>query len=368
MADASKSAATEPEWEERVIMFVGLADAHRHREAHGSERAIDLLRQHALVAFDALGDNCRCGNYESHIVRHSNDELMLWFPRGEAASAVRCAIDIIERLANTPQSSPDDVLIQSRAGIAYGRVVPSLHDRPQALAADPRGRPVDVAAQLVSIAQAGQILVDQHYQDMVPRGDLETPEGDPASFVPRPAAAKRIRGIREPVQVSAVVWRGHKTSITNTPVLRAELHHIEEALSDLQSELVYVLQQTRLNLETGDRDGLRQARDRLKDMAGDGRRANNRWVGALFRLRHVFQQSSEAAGHDEIREQYRRMDAAYEAACSRLKERERSLLDDDPEVRQNAVNECYELVAAFFVAAHNFQVTVNNVIRRMEVA
>ncbi len=343
--------------EERIIMFMGMAESTHHKEIEGPVRGLYAIQQHADIVSTILSTVCSCPEPAAHTVKYIGDEVMLSFPKSEALTAVRCALDAIERLAQINESR-DGLPILSKAGIAAGWVIPALHTVSRSVPDGPHGPPVDIAAQLMSMAKPGQILVEQNFRDLVGNRDLHTLNGDTAGFVPRPGLTKKIRGVKEPVRVSAVSRNDRDLSIRDLRVLRAELKKLEEALTDLMLQKDYILRECDTDLGQSQESGWAAARDRLEWLGKD--------QGALGHVRKVYRSAVESQNEPLIHELYVDLDSAFASAKRGLKDRKTLLLSEDQAERRKARSDCGEDIARVFEAAQGLQIAADKHIRRID--
>src|SRR5262249_41249274 len=150
-------------------------------------------------------------------------------------------------------------------------------------ATDPHGRPVDIAAQLVNIAQPGQILLDEAYRTWMSDREFEAPNGDPIYFVPQPAASKKFKGSRDKVSVSAACWRNRRLDqIRNLPLLRVELERMDADLAEVLQWKGYILNEPQDDLD-GDQpaNAVTLIRERLEDLISEGTTKGRLVIGPM---------------------------------------------------------------------------------------
>jgi len=344
------------EAQDRVIMFVGMAESSKYKETHGLETGLLRIRDHAEVVWSVVQARCTCKRPADHVVKHVGDEVMLSFPQDELPTALRCAIDTIDEL--------DKLDIQTKIGIAYGKALPCLLPQPPALACDPQGPPVDIAAQLDRLAQPRQILVDAHYQQAVRNFNFTTRAGDPVIFVPQPASSKKLRGIADGVKVSAACWGGHSGIIRNNDRLGLDLKRIDHALTMLLMQREGIRTVTQEEFEAAAPATVQLLRDRMRGLASDGA-GPIRLPGALHHLHAVYDSCEEAKDERFIQDGYDALAQSFESARSLLEgARKRLEKSDQQQDRIKVMTECHEALTRIFVAARQLQEKVQLCMRR----
>ena len=164
-----------------AIAFVDLSGYTSMTVERGDEAAAaaaDQLRALAEASIRAVG---------GRVVKLLGDGVLLRFD--EAASAIRATLDLVARVARTPN------LPAIHAGIAAGRVV--VRD------GDIFGQTVNLAARIASVAGPGEVVVEEGVVIALPRGT--------ASF--EPVGRVELKGFPQPI----ALWRATSASAAEHP-------------------------------------------------------------------------------------------------------------------------------------------------------
>ena len=164
----------------RAIMFTDLEGSTQMISEHGDEGSMKLLRAHNALIRDTLR------SHSGKEIKHTGDGFMVSFT--SAVSAVECAIDIQEKLADDNLEDPNKAMLL-RIGISAGE--PVRNDKQL------YGAAVNIAARLCAHAKPGSILVAQVVRDLSIGKNL--PFTDQGEF--------EAKGFEQPIRLFEVVWR-----------------------------------------------------------------------------------------------------------------------------------------------------------------
>jgi eukaryotic-like serine/threonine-protein kinase len=156
----------------RTVLFCDLRDSTPLNVRLGDERYLELLREHNRVVRRRLRD------LDGVEFKHTGDGIAAWF--ASAADAVACAHAIDADFEEMTLVHPD-LPMQSRFGLSSGS--------PLEEGTDLFGLTVVQAARLCSLAQPGQVLVDQDVAEAVGRHAF------------RSLGRRSLKGFPEPVPV-----------------------------------------------------------------------------------------------------------------------------------------------------------------------
>jgi branched-chain amino acid transport system substrate-binding protein len=163
----------------RTFLIADLRGYTRYSDEHGDEAASSLARRFAAIAGDAV--SARGGE----VVELRGDEALCVFV--SARSAVRGAVELQRRARERAEGEPA-LPLGVGIGLDAGEAV--------ATAGGYRGRALNVAARLCSLAKGGEILASETVAHLAGRHDE-------AHYVPRRPTT--VKGIAEPIRFVEVV-------------------------------------------------------------------------------------------------------------------------------------------------------------------
>lgn len=186
----------------QAVLFADLGESTRLYEQLGDQRAHELATA-CLRQLEAI-----VGEHTGTLVKHIGDEVMCTFPSPDLAVEAACAM---QRSVAEPQG-PQHLTLH--VGLHWGPVLPDH--------GDVFGDAVNLAARMVGLARAGQILTTGATVDaLLPETREQT----------RWIDHRAVKGKREPIEVFEVVWQevGLTSVVTAAPttlgpelVLRSE--------------------------------------------------------------------------------------------------------------------------------------------------
>jgi len=162
----------------RTIFFTDIVGSTNMTQRLGDERAMEALEVHDAVVRGALKTT---GGRE---VKHTGDGIMAAFL--SAASAIRCSMDVQNRLGRHNRENPH-LPLQVRIGLAAGEPVERHNDL--------FGSTVQLAARLCAQAEPEQILVSNAVAELC--------LGKGLSF--RDLGTVSLKGFDQPVHVQTIV-------------------------------------------------------------------------------------------------------------------------------------------------------------------
>jgi branched-chain amino acid transport system substrate-binding protein len=163
----------------RTFLIADLRGYTRYSDEHGDEAASALARRFAAIASDAV----RAQGGE--VVELRGDEALCVF--ASARSAVRGAVELQRRARERAEGEPA-LPLGVGIGLDAGEAV--------ATAGGFRGRALNVAARLCSLAKGGQILASETVAHLAGRDDE-------ARYAPRRPTA--VKGVAEPIRFVEVL-------------------------------------------------------------------------------------------------------------------------------------------------------------------
>jgi branched-chain amino acid transport system substrate-binding protein len=163
----------------RTFLIADLRGYTRYSEENGDEAASALARKFAAIAGDAVG--ARGGE----VIELRGDEALCAF--ASARSAVRGAVELQRRARERTAGEPA-LPLGVGIGIDAGEAV--------ATAGGYRGRALNVAARLCSLAKGGEILASETVAHLAGRDDE-------AHYAPRKPTT--VKGVAEPIRFVEVV-------------------------------------------------------------------------------------------------------------------------------------------------------------------
>jgi branched-chain amino acid transport system substrate-binding protein len=163
----------------RTFLIADMRGYTRYGDEHGDEAASELAGQFAAIAKEAV--EARGGE----VVELRGDEALCVF--GSARSAVRGAVEL-QRRARTRVDGEPAIPLGVGIGLDAGEAVPT--------AGGYRGRALNVAARLCSLAKGGEILASETVSHLAGRSDE-------VEYGPRRPTA--VKGISEPIRFVEVL-------------------------------------------------------------------------------------------------------------------------------------------------------------------
>ena len=163
----------------RAFLIADLRGYTRYSDEHGDEAASALARRFAAIASEAV--RAQGGD----VVELRGDEALCVF--ATARSAVRGAVEIQRRARERVDDEPA-LPLGVGIGLDAGEAVPT--------AGGFRGRALNVAARLCSLAKGGEILASETVAHLAGRDEE-------ASYLPRRPAA--VKGVAEPIRFVEVL-------------------------------------------------------------------------------------------------------------------------------------------------------------------
>ncbi|MGC2165454.1 MAG: adenylate/guanylate cyclase domain-containing protein [Gallionella sp.] len=136
--------------QELAVLFADISGSSDIYVTLGDEAARRVVRRCVKLMTGELPD------YQGTLIKVIGDEIMCTFPSAESAFHAACAI---QRKVESTQS-PDGTAMHIRVGFHFGEVLQEPHDI--------YGDTVNVAARVVSITRARQIVVTQAVVDRLP--------------------------------------------------------------------------------------------------------------------------------------------------------------------------------------------------------
>ena len=162
-----------------AILFSDIEGSTSLNDRLGDKGFVRVLAQHNAVVTKEVG------RHHGHVIKTQGDGFMIAF--GEAAQAVRCAVEIERALARRRSKPP----ILVRIGIHYGSTVHRDNDI--------FGRNVALAARVAGLAEGGEILVSGDVVEQIAQDD----ELDLLLTNPR---LVQLRGLAGEQAVASVDW------------------------------------------------------------------------------------------------------------------------------------------------------------------
>lgn len=141
-----------PKPESVAILFADLSASTRYRSEKGHEEGYRRGAIHNFIVKEKIK------KYGGEVLKEIGDEVMAIFR--DAKRSVICATDIMKIFEMYNLSRTEDEKMFTKIGIDYG-LVSSYQDK------DILGRPVDLAARIVGIAEKGQILISATLREFV---------------------------------------------------------------------------------------------------------------------------------------------------------------------------------------------------------
>jgi adenylate cyclase len=169
-----------------AIVFTDIVGFTKLTDHHGDDVALELLERQERLVRAALPPSAR-------VVKELGDGLLLWFddPREAIDTCLRlqCAFDTMNAAseAENPHDQTD-VPLWVRIGVHWGR--------PRQRGDDIVGRDVNLAARIVDLAGAGEVLCSEETLGAI---------DDRAGFAFEPLGPVFVRGISDPVEIVRVM-------------------------------------------------------------------------------------------------------------------------------------------------------------------
>lgn len=182
-----------------TILFADICGSTRLFEKYGDLRAreIEALVLGALVA--------KTGDYGGELIKTIGDEIMSRFPN--PAQAVRAACEMHRILKNDSELA--DLNIAIKIGLHHGPVLVENDDV--------FGDAVNVAARMVSLAKADQIITSGITIRQLP--------SELAGMIRNLGTAK-VRGKRDEMEICEVIWQDTTTGLTQMAHGQEELRNL----------------------------------------------------------------------------------------------------------------------------------------------
>ena len=161
-----------------TIVFTDLVGFTSYTDSEGDDAALAVLDQQLDHARDSLEpfDGAR-------VVKELGDGLMLWF--ASAADAVAAVVDLRVRF---DRARADGFPLALRIGLHTGEALPRGDDVV--------GGAVNIASRIADAAGPGEILGSDN--------TLSAAVADGATVSPRPIGAVYVKGVAEPLWLSAI--------------------------------------------------------------------------------------------------------------------------------------------------------------------
>ena len=210
------------EQEEDVsILFVDLAKSTHFKATHGAIRGLSRTFLHNSIVTNLAAS---CGR----VVKYIGDEVMIVTSgAGHPIVACQLAKEIQKGIADLSQNYRDDPRfpLESKIGIHSGLVQYWRYPGHDQL--DPQGTTVDIAARIVSLAKPQQVLCSEvtSTQSSLSPSELGA------------AAARYVKGIRDPIRVVEIMWDGQTRGVAQNSVPTTEDADVRKWLSEGQSHL-----------------------------------------------------------------------------------------------------------------------------------
>lgn len=206
-------------------MFVDVVDSRL------SSARVELLKRHnALVAdqVEALAaERGLVSGDDFAVVKFVSDAVMITFNIKQAKVAVECAKRIMQALQGDDllsKPTADSRRPKSGIGMSCGKIFPILHSSASGDLEDKLGSPIDAAAYLVSVAQAGQVLIDWSAL----AGLLED-SGATAELAGEDRVRRlQAKGMPSPIEVDQLLWDSciERLEVEDTVSQRLFLQHL----------------------------------------------------------------------------------------------------------------------------------------------
>lgn len=189
-----------------TVLFADICGSTRLFEQYGDIRAREIETR----VLDAL--TAKTSAHDGEVIKTIGDEIMSRF--ADAESAVRAACEMHQTLKDDPDLARLNIAI--KIGLHHGPVLVEKNDV--------FGDAVNVAARMVSLSKADQIITNR-----------ETVEQLPTELVrmTRSLGQSRVRGKQEEIEICEVIWH-ETTSLTQM----ASEQHQEELRNLLFARLV----------------------------------------------------------------------------------------------------------------------------------
>ncbi len=162
----------------RAVMFTDIVDSTQTTSTLGDEVAMGMLRKHDVIVRSSLAAN------RGTEIKHTGDGIMAAFL--SAASAVRCACQIMAAVEVCRREMGPDCPMNLRIGISAGEPVEENNDL--------FGSTVQLAARLCACAEPGGVLVSNVVSDLCLGKGLAFEDAGP----------RDLKGFAAPVHTHAV--------------------------------------------------------------------------------------------------------------------------------------------------------------------
>lgn len=195
-----------------TTLFADISDSTALFERHGNQQTRDVF-QRLLADLGQIASQ-----HGGKLIKTIGDEALCLFPN--AASGLDAAVTMQKHVADRYFLGADALAI--RIGLFHGDVIIEPDDI--------FGDGVNVAARLVALANAGQILADESTVASVSSAAAMP------TFGYRPLGAVAVKGKQQPLQVMDVLWEDSNTQLTSLArvldgdaLRRGELLHLRMA-------------------------------------------------------------------------------------------------------------------------------------------
>jgi adenylate cyclase len=181
------------------VLFADIRGFTHMTETHGAEVVVDILNRYFGEVVSVIND------HEGYLDKFIGDEVFVVYngpidQPDHIERAVRCAIAILERVAEMNKKGAFDVVgtLGVGAGVATGTMVVGNVGSSQHLEYTVVGDAVNVAARLTGIAAAGQVLISPDTANHLPDDLLSQPlsevtlKGKTNPIVPHQALRRAI--------------------------------------------------------------------------------------------------------------------------------------------------------------------------------
>lgn len=182
-----------------TILFADICGSTRLFEKYGDVRAreIEALVLGALTA--------TTGDYGGELIKTIGDEIMSRFPN--PAQAVRAACEMHRALKNDAELAALNIAV--KIGLHHGPVLVENNDV--------FGDAVNVAARMVSLAKADQIITSGITIQQLP--------SELAGMI-RSLGTSKVRGKRDEMEIFEIIWQDNTTGLTQMAHGQEELRNL----------------------------------------------------------------------------------------------------------------------------------------------
>jgi hypothetical protein len=225
----------------RLVMFAAPA----RRPDDGIDLTMTRLQQHNALVTQIVLDELRGhdGSTAGTILKYLEDGVLVAFELPDAGEALRASVLVMQRLQQV------DGGLASRIGLSAGEILSPCYDPRRRVPADRIGKPIEIAARLVSdVAEEGQIVLDDEAQAIAfPHLNALKPEVEKPCLHPMDGAKLTIEGIKGPI----AVYELSLTDLRRTPQNRRQLARELSRLKLRTVELRFKLRTDRADISDG---------------------------------------------------------------------------------------------------------------------